>query len=160
RLIIDNGFTFLRDEFDVTGSNRFVRAVFLQNTNADLRANVYFPDLNFDAFFFGDIAVEFTNILGTAANNLYVLDAYLIFTNQETFVNGFAGSRPTFIPFNYQVFQGLRSIGTPEVPTVIPSGTFSSGGFVTNQYSAYEAIFLPTSVVLSDVAGQDVTNIP
>src|SRR5205085_2199429 len=70
--------------------------------------------------------------------------------------------RPTFIPFNYTFIQSSFSnfFGSPpEVPTIIPPGTFPNLP-TTNQYTGYEALFQPLSVVLGDNFGQDVTNVP
>src|SRR5260221_1400 len=141
-----------------------VPSVFVYSTaiSPKKKSNVYFPPDPLD-FFFGDIAVEYTNTLGTSANNIYVLDAYGVFTNQVLLLNGFAGSRSTFIPFNYSVFQSPAIFSPfllqPESATVVPPGTFN-GDVETNQYSAYQALFLPTSIDLNDVFGQNITNAP
>ena len=164
-----NFLTYLRDELDNTGTNRFVRAVFLGNTNLNINANVFFPTLFFGGFGgFADIEVEFSSIFTNTANGavttnfLYVFDSFGSRTNFSLVLNGFAGSRPTFIPFNYNIFQSSTPFfaGTPpEVPTLIPPGTFPNLP-TTNQYSAYEALFQPLSTVLGDTFGQDVTNVP
>lgn len=165
-----NFLTYLRDEFDASGSNRFVRAVFLGNTNLNITANVYFPALFFRFGFgsFADIAVEFSSVFTNTSNGdvstnyLDLFDSFGANTNFSLVLNGFAGSRPTFIPFNYTFFQSPTSLfpGTPpEVPTLIPPGTFPNQP-TTNEYTAYEALFQPLSTVLGDTFGQDVTNVP
>src|ERR1017187_8135470 len=172
------GPSFLSYLLDVTitnrteplGSNRTVRAVFLSNTNLAITTKVYLQT-NYPFATDPDV-VEFssliTNYLGVTTNFLYLEDSFLTFTNFQLLQDGFAGvgiNRPTFIPENYTIstfsplFFGLPP---PATNTFIPLGTFTVGGdgMVTNQYTAYQAIFQPGSVVMGDVAGQNVTNEP
>lgn len=161
QLIFTNSLTYLRDETDITGTNRFVRCVFVSNTNQNVGVNVYFPGT---ADFMGapDILLEYTNLTGQASNNIYVPDYFGIFTNFYLIPNGFAGNRGTAVPFNFfQVapLSPLPLLATPEQATTIPPGTFNAD-LTTNQWSAYEALLLPTSIVLTDVGGRNPTNVP
>lgn len=156
RLIQTNGLAYVSDL--TVGSNRTVRAVFLKNTNSAFNVNVYFP--------IGATAVEWSWLGADAAGmptnqNLYLFDYFGYYTNFYVVPNGVAGSRLTFIPWNYSFYslQGQPlSLGQPALPSQ-PLGVFNSFT-TTNQYSAYQALFEPTSVLVSDVAGQSITNLP
>ncbi len=154
RTLGDTNFvSYLVDELDASGSNRTVRAVFLANTNAEIQANVYFPQ--------GATVVEWTNT-AFQADNLYLYDRFGFDTNFLLLVNGFSGVRPTYIPWNYDLFTfpgGFFSYGVPADPTIIPPSTFNTRN-TTNQYSAYQALFRPNSVVLPDTFGQTYSNSP
>jgi len=158
---------YLLDVTDTSGSNRTVRAVFLSNTNPTITAKVYLssyyqyaldPDIV-------ELSSVSTNAQGITTNFIYIQDTFLTYTNIQLFLDGFAGSginRPTYIPENYGIYQvqgGQYFFGTAAAPTTIPPGTFIAGN-VTNQYTAYQALFQPGSVVLADVPGQNVTNQP
>ncbi len=160
---------YLLDVIDQSGSNRTVRAVFLSNTNPAIEAKVYFPAFAGDSLQLGPDVVEWswvhTNITEITTNYLYLEDDFLSYTNFQVIQNGFAGigfNRPTFIPWNYTFFRGgPLSLGAPAAPTLIPFGTFDPGtpnGSVTNEWTAYQAMFLPGSAVMGEVAGQNVTN--
>ena len=158
---------YLLDVTDASGSNRTVRAVFLSNTNPAILAKVYFQ--SFFPYAIDPEYVEFSAVTTNAqaghltTNYLYLQDSFLTFTNFQLFIDGFAGvgfNHPTFIPENFSFFTGFQlALGTPAVSNQIPVGTFDIG-LVTNQYTAYQAMFLPGSVVPGDVAGQVVTNEP
>ena len=88
-------------------------------------------------------------------------------------INGYAGvgiDRPTLIPNNYFVFESqaaLSGLGAAFQPQRHPAGMVGDGFVVpipsaetTNVWTAYEALMPPISIILSDVAGQDVTNVP
>lgn len=153
QLLFTNYLSYVSDTVDASGSNRFVRVVFIQNTNTDVQPNVYFPGLP-------DIAIEYTNRLGTDTNNLYVLDYFGVLTNFYVLPNGTAGNNGTFQPFNFFIFESPSFFfGPPAGAGPIPPGTFFNEA-VTNQWSAYQALLQPLSLVLSDIAGQDVTNVP
>src|ERR1035437_798709 len=163
--------SYLLDTIDLSGSNRTVRAVFLSNTNPAITTKVF---LQASAPFAMDPdVVEFssliTNAQGITTNELFLVDAFLYYTNFQLLPDGFAGvgiNRPTYIPSNYTFsafspfFFGLPP--TPATPTTIPPGTFTLGGNgnVTNQWTAYQAIFQPGTVVAGDIAGPNVTNEP
>ena len=104
-----------------------------------------------------------TNIQGTTTNYLYFEDDFGANTNFGLTLDGYAGVgfvRPTYIPTNYFFYVGGPfNLGPPSPATNLPLGTFFPGA-VTNQWEAYQAMFLPTSLVLSDVAGQNPTNLP
>ena len=157
-----NATQYLSDITDCATSNRWVDAVFLQNTNMNLRANVFAG--------FGQIDIEYTNLLGTSSNNLYIFDNLgTINNNALTLIqNGFAGPRATYIPSCFFVGTFPSSFfgffGVPATPTAIPPFTFSLPNNinpnVTNQYASYQALLLPTTRVLGDVFEQNVTNVP
>ncbi|MGD0259140.1 MAG: hypothetical protein ABSD29_04870 [Verrucomicrobiota bacterium] len=157
---------YLLDVTDFTGSNRTVRAVFLSNTNPLITANVYLQ--SYYPYAMDPDWVEFsaviTNYQGITTNYLYIEDSFLYDPFFLLDIDGYAGAgynRPTFIPDNYTFYEGgLLDLGTPTTRTTIPPGTFDVGGTVTNQYSAYQALFQPGSVILADTAGQNVTNEP
>ena len=160
QLVFTNSLKYLRDEIDITGTNRYVRCVFISNTNQNIQPNVYFPG-NADILGIPDIVVEYTNLTGAASNALiYVFDYFGALTNFFLDIHGVAGGRVTAIPDNYFVIKSPPLfVGTPEGATVIPPGTFNATA-TTNQWSAYEALLLPTSVVLTDIGGRNPTNVP
>jgi hypothetical protein len=137
--------------------------VYLQTADdRNISHNVYFP---------GDSIVDWfwpsTNIITGIAqtNHLYLEDNLIGITNLVLVTNGVAppntGYGWTYIPTNYFLFQGgLFFLGIPAAPG-LPLGiigpdtnNFSSG------FTAYEAIFEPTTVIASDVAGQTYSNMP
>jgi hypothetical protein len=146
--------SYYTTQLDASGSNLFVRAVFLSNTNSMFPANVYFP--------FGSTVVEWTNRSG-GGDNLYLFDYFQFYTNFSLLLNGFSGNRPTYIPWNYDFFrlpsEFLFFFGQPEVPTTIPQGLFPAT-VSTNQYSAYRALLQPNSIVSGDTLGQTYANSP
>jgi hypothetical protein len=158
---------YLLDVTDSTQSNRTVRAVFLSNTNPLITPKVFFASAG-DPFDLGPDIIQwswvYTNANGITTNFMYLEDSYLEFTNHQLLINGFAGvgiNRPTFIPENYTFFRSGTPffLGGNATPTAIPPGTFIPG-LVTNQWVAYQALFLPGSTVPSDTAGGNVTNMP
>ena len=162
-----NFLSYLLDTTDFSGSNRTVRAVFLSNTNPAITAKVYLSSyyqyaLDPDVV---ELSSTLTNFQGITTNYLYIQDSFLTYTNIQVFLGGFAGvgnNRPTYMPENYSIYQGNPFFfgGTPATSTTIPRGTFTAvgSGNVTNQYTAYQALFQPGSTILADVPGQNVTN--
>ncbi len=152
--------SYLSDTTDASGSNRTVRAVFLNNTNYDITAKVFFP-IGGDVIEWSSVI---TNLDGVFTNYMYLYDTFGFRTNLQLAMDGTAGAggnRPTFMPVNYNLFENgtnAFSFGTAAQPTIIPTGTFISGN-VTNQYAAYQALFEATSTLVSEVAHQDVTNL-
>jgi hypothetical protein len=159
------------DTIDV--SNVINRAVFINNTNAGFDVNVYFRN-DFSPFGLGDISVEWISTLTNASfaktNYLYVFDQLLdppFPPNPLVPVllqNGSVGLGllPTFKPDTYNFLQtGVQfGQGVPATPPgPIPPGTFPNT-LVTNDWTAYEAIFAATTRNLTDVVGQNVTNLP
>jgi len=160
---------YLLDVVDQSGSNRTVRAVFLSNTNPAITANVYFPAFSGDPYQLGPDIIEWswvsTNFVDVITNYLYLEDTFLSDHNFQLLLNGYAGvgyNRPTYIPRNYNFYQGSQfPLGVPAVSTVIPPGTFlTPQRNVTNEWTAYQAIFQPASTIMGEVAGQNVTNLP
>jgi hypothetical protein len=171
QLSFPDALTYLRDETDISGTNRYVRCVFISNTNQNVGVNVYFPG-NADFLGIPDIWLEYTNFLSASTNlnvvkgdtnNVYVPDFFGALTNFFLDPNGFAGARVTAIPDNFNpVFANPSPpfpLGPPEQATTIPLGTFNAS-LTTNQWAAYEALLLPTSIVLTDIGGRNPTNVP
>ena len=141
-------------------SNFLWQVVFLQNADPSVSNNVYFG---------GASAVEWvwpsTNIVTglTQTNHLLFEDSMMGFPNLALMTNGIAppntGFRPTYIPTNYFFFQGgSLFFGTPATPG-LPGNIFPNRN-ITTEYTAYEAIFQPTTVILSELAGQTYSNMP
>jgi hypothetical protein len=153
------------------GSNWLVRAAFVNNTNSAFAPKVYFTDYGYTVL---EWSQTVTNANGTTQPQyLYVLDEFPDLTTVALGINGFAGegiNQPTMIPDNYDVFESQAAffdLGAPAIPTTIPQEWTEDGivvtypiGETTNVWTAYEAIMPPISIILSDVAGQDVTNVP
>jgi hypothetical protein len=141
-------------------SNNLYQVVFLQNADPSVSANVYF---------LGDSIVEWvwrsTNIVtaATQTNHLFLFDSIPSMPTLGVVPNGIGppsiGYRATYIPTNYFFALGdLGFLGAPASP-----GLFNAIGPSTNmttEYSAYEALFQPTTVIVSDVAGQNYSNAP
>lgn len=151
----------------IDASNVINRAVFLNNTNAGLNVNVHFPN-NFSPFGIGDIAVEWisavTNASFSTTNYVYLFDNLLnVIPAPFLAINGFVGLGllPTFIPDTYTFVQsGVQlGVGAAVAAGPIPPGSFPNT-IVTNDWTAYEALFQATTRNLTDVAGQNVTNLP
>ena len=129
----------------------------------------------------------FTDGAGNVTTNyLYLFDAFG-FNFGENFpanefglvIHDLAGPNPAYIPYNYLGpffftfgtgllnFNGgflpttapLFQAGSDTPPGLIPDGTFPNIN-VTNQYAAYEGLFLPSSAVPADIANGNVTNLP
>ncbi|MGA2865983.1 MAG: immunoglobulin domain-containing protein [Verrucomicrobiota bacterium] len=162
-VLAPDGLSYL-DDIYLGPSNRLVRALFLNNTNAAFAPKVYFTPLS-------EIGLEWSLVVTNddAATQLlyfYIFDEFPNFiTVPFLALDGFAGvgiTRPTFIPDNYLIFEDTQPqgfLGPPVGPVSIPPFTFPFASS-TNLWTAYEALLPPISVILSDVAGQDVTNIP
>lgn len=152
------------NDFMTGPSNRVVQAAFIREPNPAVSNRVYF--LN------GEIAVEWswlwTNIVTglTTTNYLYLFDALGSVTNLIVVTNGVAapstGYRPTLIPTNYTFFRASTPFfsGFPSAtPGQLLPTTFDNAT-VTNDYAAYEALLMPTTVIPGEVAGQTVANMP
>jgi hypothetical protein len=157
------------DQFFLDPSNVITRVVYLNNTNADFPASVY--------FYQNAISIEWlahpTNLFETNTIAVNLLD---FGTSLFLAVNGFSGGAPrlTFIPSGIPLgipsgFEFVETnqslIGTrfpsipPTGPSPVPPGTFPNTDVFVN-YANYQALFPPTTRVLSDVTGQNVTNLP
>ena len=155
QLVLPNPTTYLNDS-GVVGSNRFVQAVFLVNTNLSIANSVFFNNF--------EIAVQWqwlaTNWPGGAAstNYLYLTDNFGEVTNIGVAITGFSGPRPTSTPINYTFVEGTPFFGVPTFPSQLPTDVFDFI-VVTQQYAAYEAIFTAGTSLPTDVAGGNVTNV-
>ncbi len=144
-------------------SNYLWQVVFLQNTVPSMSNNVYFG---------GGSTVEWiwpsTNIITGMAqtNHMFLFDDQIAMPDLALVTNGVAppstGYRFTFIPTNYFLFRsGSFFFGTPAAPSVPPLGIFTPNtNNFTSGYTAYEAIFQPTTVMPGELAGQTFTNMP
>ncbi len=169
------------DDILLDPSNRLVRAVFVSNTNLDLNVRTFFP-LGFDSGFYGDIVVEWsaaiTNQGGIITSNyVYLFDSFMTDFFPPNFAyglfaNGFAGPNTTYVPLNLIgpllpnfLNGGFFQTTVPEVingeafPMVVPPGTFNANN-TTNQYSAYQGMFVPSSAVPADIGTGNITNLP
>jgi hypothetical protein len=157
-LFLNNPIYYINDS-GVVGSNRTVQAVVLVNTNQAFINTVYFA---------GEIAVQWqwnsTNLIThqVTTNYMYFTDIFGEVTNLQLVVDGFKNPQslapqPTSMPFNYSFFSGAPFGFFPATPS-IPNGNVFGFGTITNQYSAYEAIFSSGTQLATDTAGGDVTN--
>jgi hypothetical protein len=163
--------------WDVTsaGNTFLIQAAFVNNTNSAFAPKVYF----IGGYTILEWSQTVTNSDGTTQPQyLYVLDDLPDLPVAALGLNGFAGAgvgRPTYIPNNFEVFENpgpLFGLGLPSTPSALPQNLTLpvAGSAVTipffptddtsNIWTAYEALLPPVSIILSDVAGQDVTNIP
>jgi hypothetical protein len=156
RLLLPGAVGYVDDFTDASGTNRTVQAVILSETNSAFSHQVFFP-------FFPEIAIEWTwnqtnQATGvTTTNYMYLVDNY--FTNQFFTNANFLTGQATYPPVNYSFIRGgPLFFGTP-TPPGLPPGTFDFPN-VTNEYTAYSALFLPTSATTRGVAGQSITNSP
>jgi hypothetical protein len=146
------------NQFFTNPSNVVTRVVYLNTTNAAFKPSVY--------FYLNAIDVEWiahpTNLFDTNTTVINFLD----FGPGFSFPNGVAGGlRLTSIPINFVfnitnqsliggVFPGIPPTG----PSSVPPGLFPNfPEFVT--FANYEAWMPATTRVMTDVLGQDVTNL-
>jgi hypothetical protein len=144
-------------------SNYLYQVVYVRNMEPS------FPSTNINVYFPGSSVVEWqwqsTNIItGLAATNRLLLqDRMLSITNLSLVTNGAAPPNLdyawTYIPTNYSLFQySGYYFGAPATPGIFP-GLFPSTN-ITSEYTAYEALFQPTTVLPNEVSGQNYTNMP
>lgn len=197
-LVASNALTYMQTNVTADGSNNFYRIVFLVNTNAGLKSEVFFPS-NWSLPFFTDpetypdIVLQWsapaTNRVGEVSTNyLYLFDSFAMAPEDQTDPPAPTRVWPplapaagqtfvpvNFLPFNY-IYQGFFTFdlnayaffmrqspldfGPPVPPTNnLPSGFFPNRPAAVS-YSAYEGLFSAGSVVIADVAGQNITNLP
>lgn len=144
------------------GTNRFVQAVFLNNTNASIQNNVYFP---FQGFSVVEWVSPYTNPVSgeITTNRLYLTDDFGTLGTNTTFVNfSYYSAVGTQIPANYTFtrFNPFFNLGGA-FPVSSPAGVFDPVA-VTNEYAAFQGQFTPTTVSLSNLppAGRYLTNLP
>jgi hypothetical protein len=143
-------------------SNYLYQVVYLQNMDPSISNNVYFPGLPIVEWVWPS-----TNIItGIAQTNyLYLEDNMIGITNLVVVTNGAAppntGYAWTYIPTNYSFFRmsGPFGLGTPTTPG-LPFGIIGPNTNWSTEYTAYEALFEPLTVIVPDVAGQNYTNMP
>ena len=166
-LSLPSGTAYVNPAFTLGPSNFLYQVVFLQNTDQSISNNVYFTG------FFGAAGapvVEWvwpaTNIITglVQTNHLYFEDNMIGITNLVLTTNGVAPPNTaygwTYIPTNYLFFQsGSSFFGTPAIPG-LPQGLIGPSTNWTTEFTAYEAIFQPTTVIPGELAGQTFTNMP
>jgi len=159
-LVLNNNLSYGAEY--IFGSNDVRHVAYVSNTNGAYAPNVY--------IYYNAIVLEWvqtlTNADGTTRPSyLYVEDFLTDFPTTALAIDGFAGvagTSPTYIPENYAVFQTGARQSDPAVlfgaMTIPASYVLNASG--SNVWTAYQALIPPISTILSDVVGQDVTNIP
>ncbi|MCX6929576.1 MAG: hypothetical protein NT154_41130 [Verrucomicrobia bacterium] len=140
-------------------SNYLWQVVFLQNSDPTLSNNVYFGSANMVEWVWRS-----TNIVSGLAqtNHLVFQDSMMDYPTLALMTNGTGpasiGYRPTYIPTNYLFYQSAFGLGTPATPGL--AGNIFPNTNMTSEYTAYEAMFQPTTVIVSELAGQSYSNMP
>jgi len=152
---------YLNPNFALGPSNNWIQVVFLQNSEPSMSNNVYFA---------GTSVVEWiwpsTNIITGIAQTNYMrlYDTMMSLTNLGVATNGLAPANTgygwTFIPTNYFFFRSASSFGGTPATAGLPFGLFGPNEDIRTEYTAYEAIFQPTTVIVSELAGQTYSNMP
>jgi hypothetical protein len=148
QLMLTNALGYVSDT--VTGSNRYVYAVFLRNTNSAVSTGVFFPG--------NWIQVEWEWMAGGVTNYLELQDDFGAITNLNYYANT-SGTKTTYVPYNYIFYRSQTRYPWPQATPGVPTGTFSPGS-VSSDYAAYEALMVPSAVTPYEVPGQTVTNLP
>jgi hypothetical protein len=165
QLYLPLGNAYLNPGYYQGPSNYLWQVVFLRNADRSVSNNVYFPY---------DSVVEWlwlsTNIITgvISTNSMYLDDGLIQYTNLSLVTNGVAPPNTsygnTYIPTNYyagsfMVGQAPFSLGLPASPTVV-SGIFGPNKNINSEYTAYDAVLLPTTVIVGEIAGQTYSNMP
>jgi len=138
------------------------QVVYLENINPSMSNNVYFADSSIVEWVWPS-----TNIITgiTLTNHLYLEDAMIQYTNLALVTNGVAppntGYGWTYIPTNYYFVQTTAPLisGLLATSGLLPN-IFSPDKNINSEYTAYEAIFEPTTVIPGELAGQTYSNMP
>jgi hypothetical protein len=160
-----SGATYLNAITNAASTNGFDilwQVVYLQNFTPGMSNNVYFA---------GPAVVEWlwpsTNyVTGTVStNHLFFEDGMIVYTNLSLVTNGAAppntGYGWTYIPTNYFFQQAGFLIGlNPARSTPIPNIFTPNDREISTEYTAYQAIFEPTTVIPGELAGQTFSNMP
>ena len=151
------------DQFlDFTGTNRFVQVVFVRNANTNFTNNV---NLNLGTFG-GTITVELAARFldprtgQPTTNYVYVSDRFNRGQNQiPLFGTVMPTGLATFQPGNYTI-----TVGGPQVITPLATPGSTTDVFdpvsVTNQFSAYQAVFSAATILPSQLAQPILSNLP
>lgn len=160
QLALANSVAYVDDQ--TFGSNRLVLAVFIANTNTTVANQVYFNSFPPSGYITVTWRWLSTNAFtGQVTTNGFDLqDDLLFYPTPMLFPNGTAGARLTYQPYNFWFtrYQPGQFYGPPALPG-LPANTFGAG-IVTNEWAAYEALFLPTTRVPGDYASGNITNVP
>jgi hypothetical protein len=132
------------------GTNLFVQAVFLSDTNAAVSNNVFFSGFQTVV----EWSAQITNLAtgSVFTNYLYLFDNF-----------GFSGSNllsAAGIPLNYSFRRSTTplNLGAPATPTQ-PTGYFYSV-LTTNEYAEWGATVAPTTALPGALPGDRLTNLP
>jgi hypothetical protein len=149
---------FYVDE-EIVGTNRFVQAVFLSDTNASVTKNVYFPGRGLAVVEWS--AMVRNAVTGQASTNyLYLYDDFgAWFTNMLVQRYYVPSGQPTYVPWNYYFFRGGPFFWGPPSQPAVPTGFFNFNR-ITNEYSAYAATFSPATQLPGNLPGLTLTNMP
>jgi hypothetical protein len=145
-------------------SNNLIQVVMIQNlADPFISNNVYFLG--------GTMEVEwtwpFTNIItgDVIQQHLFLDDDIANVTNVILIPNGTGpysiGQRPTYIPTNYIFFRSTTPFGANPAPSGLTPGLLNfpnPGVKVTNEFTAYTALFQPTTTLPYETSGQSYTN--
>ena len=154
--------TYVHDT-GIVASNRFVQVAFVYNWDPDFSSTVYLPS--------DQIVVQWQYLTtnwpskeSLTTNYLYLTDNFGERTNIEVRVNGRVNPQspnapPTYMPINYTIVVGqpYPTIQPPVTPGMPPNTLDNT--FLTNQFTAYNAIFTAASELPEDVAYFNVTNL-
>jgi len=142
------------------------QVVYLQNMDPSVSNNVYFPSYSAGAPYVEWVWPSTNIITGLPqTNSMYLRDNMIGITNLMLMTNGAAppntGYGWTYIPTNYMFFvrEGSYNFGTPTTPGM-PYNIIGPNTNWSTEYTAYEAIFEPLTVIVSELAGQNYTNMP
>jgi hypothetical protein len=147
---------------DTNGIDVLWQVVYVQNANPTISNNVYFA---------GAPVVEWlwpsTNIVTgvTSTNHLFFEDGMILYTNLMLMTNGVAppntGYGWTYMPTNYFFEEAGFFFGTlPATSAPVPDIFTPNDKEISTEYTAYEVIFEPTTVIPGEVAGQTYSNMP
>lgn len=141
---LTNALAYVSD--GLIGSNRYVYAVFLRNTNSAINTGVFIPD--------DTIYIQWAWMAGGVVNYLKLEDDFGANTNLYYNANN-NGS----IPGNYRLFYDDVPYPYPQVTPGMRLNTFSQGPVIAD-YAAYQAMLVPSAVTPYQVPGQTITNLP
>ena len=143
-------------------SNMLTEVVFLNNTNPAITPAVFMTG--------SEIAVQWqwvsTNWPNPTRTTNYVVltDNFGEATNLQVLQSGTSWVQPTYRPVNYYLYSGISYTNYGPFPaTPATDGSALNGLFptrhLTNDYTAWQAIFTPGTALVTDAPGGDITNV-